>query len=217
MLGALTAADGFTDPDALEEEQRSAPTGYEVGVSSGIVADLTPVYDAAIRRLREQRQGMSARERLGALLVGFGQPTRSGKWQESVGNASQLLFQQSMARRKEDVDRRRELERLMNAREVARIRSQASVEAAKVRAGAPPKPSQRVQVSVNPLTGEPEAFNIQVENGIPVVKRVAIGGEAQGSVLIPEINEPDQGAQHPESPVVKTPMGLMKNPFYKGG
>lgn len=131
MFGALTAA----DPDEfIEEDIEATPTGFEVGVSEGIVADLTPAYDAAIKRLREQRGGLSAKERLGALLVGFGQPTRHGKWQESLGNASQMLFQQSLARRKEDEDRRSQLEKLMSAREVAKIRANATTEAARIRA-----------------------------------------------------------------------------------
>lgn len=133
MFGALTAA----DPDEfIEEDIEATPTGFEVGVSEGIVADLTPAYDAAIKRLREQRGGLSAKERLGALLVGFGQPTRHGKWQESLGNASQMLFQQSLARRKEDEDRRSQLEKLMSAREIAKIRANATVTAAEKRAAA---------------------------------------------------------------------------------
>ena len=132
MIGPQTAAD--IDNEFAVEEMEQTPSGYEVGVSEGVVADLTPVYDAAIQRLREQRRGLSARERLGALLIGFGQPTRHGRWQDAAANAAGMLFQQSLGRRKEDEDRRRELERLTNAREVAKIRSNATIEAARIRA-----------------------------------------------------------------------------------
>lgn len=218
MVGALTAAD--EEDFVYDEEAQVTPTGYEVGVSEGMVADLTPAYDAAIQRLREQRRGLSARERLGALLVGLGQPTRSGRWQDQVANAGSLLFQQSLARRQEDEARRRELERLMNAREVAKIRSGAAVRAAEIRAkaaGTPGTIKPRVQVSPNPVTGEPMAFNIEPgPDGKPQVSRLTISGGTE-TVPIPEISEPEQGAQHPDSPVVKTPVGLLKNPFYKGG
>ena len=219
MFGALTAADP-TD-EFLEEDIEESPTGFEVGVSEGIVADLTPVYDAAIQRLRQQRQGLSAKERLGALLVGFGQPTRHGKWQEGVSNAASLLFQQSMGRRKEDEARRSELERLTNAREVAKIRSSAQIEAAKIRATkaeTAPTIKPRVQIDADPLTGEARGFHITAgPDGQPVISRLPIGGGAPTEVAIPEITEPEQAAQHADSPVVKTPRGLMKNPFYKGG
>lgn len=216
-MDPLTAADPDEDAFALDIEEEQTPTGYEVDVSEG-VADLTPVYDAAIQRLRAQRGGMSARQRLGALLVGFGQPTRHGKWQEGVSNAALTMFQLSQQQRERDERRREQLERLQTQREVAGIRSKAQIEAARIRAAkgtAPPKP--RVQVSQNPLTGEAEAFDIRMDaNGAPVVKRIGIGG-APESVAIPEITEPDQAAQHPDAPVVNTPKGLMKNPFYKGG
>lgn len=157
MIGPLTAAD--TESELFEEEVEQTPSGYEVGVSEGVVADLTPVYDQAIARLREQRRGLSARERLGALLVGFGQPTRHGKWQEGAANAAQLLFQQSIGRRKEDEDRRRELERLTNAREVAKIRSNAAIEAAKIRAGA--KGDGAASAIVSALGRKPNADEVK--------------------------------------------------------
>lgn len=121
MDGALTAAD--TEDVTVEDELAVSPTGFEVGVSQGMVADLTPAYDQAIQRLREQRKGLSARERLGALLVGFGQPTRGKRWQDAAANAGAAVMEAKLQRRKEDADRRRELERLMSAREVAQIRA----------------------------------------------------------------------------------------------
>jgi hypothetical protein len=133
MLGALTAADNPDSLEVFEEEQELTPQGYDIGVSEGIVADLSPAYDAAIQRLRDQRRGLSARERLGALLVGFGQPTRTGKWQEGASNAASVLMSQAGERRKEDETRRREIDRLMNAREIAKMRSNATLEAARLR------------------------------------------------------------------------------------
>lgn len=226
MPGPLTAADdyNFDETDygvdgVTNEDVNVSP--YGVDVSSGI-ADLSPVYDAAIQRLKDQRSGLSSRERLGALLVGFGQPTRHGKWQEGVSNAAQVLFQQSTAQKTADEKRRSELERLQNARDIAGIRTKAQIRAAEIRADAAknklPKPVDRIQVGANPLTGDPQGYHIQMIDGKPMVTMIPIQGAMGGEpVDIPTITEPDQAAQHPESPVVKTPRGLMKNPFYKGG
>lgn len=141
MPGALTAADEDFDLGVgADEEEMAGGSGadpYAIDVaSSGGIADLTPAYDAAIARLRQQRAGMSTKERLGALLVGFGRPTQSGKWQEAASNAAQQLLQQRLLDRERAEKRQTELDRLMGARDVAGIRSKAQIEAARIRAGA---------------------------------------------------------------------------------
>lgn len=142
MAGPLTAADDYNfedmdfGVDGVETEDVNVETDpYAVDVS-GAVADYTPVYQRAIERLRSQREGMTSRQRLGALLVGFGQPTRSGKWQESLGNASQLLFQQTLAQRERDERRREKLAELESRMDVAGVRTKAQIEAARIRADA---------------------------------------------------------------------------------
>lgn len=119
--GALAGSDA---EDAL------TPEDFSVGAAgtSGIGA----AYDAAIKRLLAQRSGLSTRERIGAALVGFGQPNRHG-WRGGVSNAAQVLLQQSLMARKEDEARRAQLEKLMLGRDVASARAASALEIAKLK------------------------------------------------------------------------------------
>lgn len=140
MAGPLTAADDYTFEETEDLGMDGMDLGFEemsvepIGAGTDGIAG---AYDAAIERLRAQRSGLSGKERIGALLVGFGQPTRSGKWQEGVANAAQLLLQQKLASRQADEARRMKLEELMarrdvdvakagNARDLATIRANAA-------------------------------------------------------------------------------------------
>lgn len=147
-MGPLTAADDDEESGALDDPDFNvdfsgmdygSPGDFAVGaMGSGMSPnDIAGVYTQAADLLKQQRRGLSGREKLGALLVGFGQPTRSGHWQEAVGNASQLLLQQTLAQRAKDDERRQQLANMLlrgkiadsqNARalEVARIKAQGS-------------------------------------------------------------------------------------------
>lgn len=164
MPGPLTAADDFNIEDYSVnangvdsvDDLNVDQTPYGVDISNG-VADLSPVYDAAIQRLKAERGGLSNRERLGALLIGFGQPTRHGRWQEGVSNAANVLFQQTLAQKTSDEKRRSELERLMNARDIAGVRSAATIKAAEIRAAA----SGATKGSIAALGHKPNADEIK--------------------------------------------------------
>lgn len=141
MVSPLTAADdediGFDIGADAEDDMLTGGVGYAVQAPGSVLdpTDLSPVYDAALQRLRAQRSGLSGKQRLGALLVGFGQPTRHGKWQEGAANAALMLSQQTLAAREQDEKRRLKLEELMTQRDIAGARSKGALEIARMKAG----------------------------------------------------------------------------------
>lgn len=200
------------DLDAAADDEMLAGEDLAVGAlgSSGISA----AYDAAIKRLLAQRSGLTSRERLGAALVGFGQPSPHG-WRGGVANASQALLAQSLQERKQDELRRAQLEKLMLGRDVSSSKDATAMAIAKLKVDAAARKGSQGSVQVIPDgVGGFQAFRKRFdEKGNPLVENVPVGA---ADVDIPETATPEDAAKYPNSPVVKTPHGLMSNPFYKG-
>lgn len=109
-LGPLTAADDDDTSGALDVSFDPATSGgYNLDQTDDLSADypgassIAAGYRAAVERLKAQRAGLSGDEKLGALLLGFGQPVRrGGNWRDSVSNAAQSLMANTLAAKKDD-------------------------------------------------------------------------------------------------------------------
>lgn len=164
-MDPLTAADEYD----FEVEGETPDGGFAVqGVGEDFdqkfaeQSQIAAALGQAAEALKAQRSGLSGRQRLGALLLGFAQPTKRGKWQEYVVNAATALGQRSVAQQALDEKRRQELARMENAQKIAMIRANAAKYEADKRAEASVnKPPAMAPVAfdddknpMNPFSGE---------------------------------------------------------------
>lgn len=235
-MGPLSFED---DEEALATGADEMLAGEDLTVGALGASGISAAYEAAIKRLLAQRSGLSSRERLGAALVGFGQPSRHG-WRGGVANASQMLLQQAMQARKQDEERRAQLEKLMLGRDVASAKDATALKVAEIRANKPPKlandTDQRMRLGyakrLFPNLSEDEIvkrnllYDPRVDQQMFRVygaRSAAMAGEEIPEVVpeeaadVPTITTPEEGAQYPDAPVVNTPRGTMRNPYFKGG
>lgn len=91
------------EPDPADLQVQAPGTGEPPPIPNGEA--IRAIYRKASERLRAQRSGLSGREQIGSLLVGFGQPTQSGRWQDAVANAANTLLQQKLKSRDRDASR----------------------------------------------------------------------------------------------------------------
>lgn len=138
-MGPLSYGEEEDDTLGLEEEGVSdLLAGDALSVGATGASGIGAAYDAAIKRLLAQRQGLSRSQMVGAALLGFSQPSRHG-WRNSVVNAANMVSKQALSEREKDEKRRAQLEKLMMGRDIASAKDATALEVAKIRSNKPPK------------------------------------------------------------------------------
>lgn len=164
-------APGFEEED--EEIAVSAPPAMAPSLTPD---DISSVYSQAAQLLRQQRQGLSTREKLGALLIGAAQPTRGGRWQDMVVNAGSSLAQRTLSSRKEEEARRQQLAGLLLKSKLAdkqiagrerleqiKAQNRLDLAAKKPPALQPITAYDDTKNPLNPFTGQPMAKGMVVD------------------------------------------------------
>lgn len=177
MVGALSVDDTLSGDDgdlSLDGVAPAAPDYAALSAKLGAPNDIAAGYQAAIDRLKAQRSGLSNREKLATLLIGFGQPTTHG-WREGVSNAAGALLKQSQTAQDDDAKRQ-----ALIAKYQAEMGSKVNAgQVAMMRAGqAAQKDAQgRVQILPGMYPGaSPMAVRTRFDaQGNPVVENVGIG------------------------------------------